>query len=191
MNARDIINKISRDKDYIQICKNIGRNQWEDLFQELIVILCETDPSKIEDIYNNQGPNKLRGYIIRILENQFKSNTSSFFKTHKSFTEKSIPLNPVYDCKDDTELSEEELEVLRGQEQKLSFLEKELDTNNPSLTLDDWYERTLVKAAIIGGTNNLAKSTKIYKKTIMYTVKKVKTNMLDKFEQNKPGRKKC
>ena len=71
------INKLVRE-----ICRNLGvRSQYyDDLVEEVLVILLNMDSDKIEEMYSN---NQLRFFVTRIVKNQYHSNTSPFYKLYR------------------------------------------------------------------------------------------------------------
>jgi hypothetical protein len=89
MTAAQIIIMVSTSRDYREVCKNItkGNPLHEDLFQDLIEILLKKDPEYIETIYRD---GYLRGYILKILGNQYKSTNSKFYKENKQFSDLTV-----------------------------------------------------------------------------------------------------
>ena len=139
MNARQIINEIANSKDYIQLCKNITKENtlYKDLFQELIIILCQKDPAYIEGLYAKK---ELKWFVVKILQNQYNSKTSDFYKTHVSFGQRS---SEVIEVK--TELTETENhyyhQIVEFEKQKEVFK-----------TSGEWYENKLFLAYLNEGS---------------------------------------
>lgn len=76
MTASEIINQVARDPEYKTICRKfVSSDLYEDLFQELIIILLEKPSDKIEEVYRTGG---IKWFIIRILQNQTRSNGGFF-----------------------------------------------------------------------------------------------------------------
>lgn len=80
LTARQIIEQVAKDKELRSLCGKLSPNLKDDLFQELMVILLEYDPQKIELIYKE---NRLRFFVVKILMNQACSSTSPFFKMYR------------------------------------------------------------------------------------------------------------
>lgn len=61
------------------ICRNLGVKQqyFDDLVQEVLVILLEMDYNKVEEMYKNK---QLNFFLTRIIKNQYCSVTSPFYK---------------------------------------------------------------------------------------------------------------
>lgn len=134
MKAKDIINEIANSKEYKDLCRNItkGNSLWEDLFQELILILCEKEPAKIEELYSK---GQLKWFIVTILQNQYKSNTSDFYKDHIRFSQRSTELFDSPQIEESKEQIEDVLQVVDHVKEKEVF-----DTTS------DWYENKLFKS---------------------------------------------
>ncbi len=168
MKASEIINDVANSREYVQICKNIAQADHQDLFQELILILCEYNRLKLEQIYAN---GYIKWFIVRILKNQFCSVNSPFYKKNKEFllrsqqidfTKSSIIIEDYDDSKDSI----------------IDHCLKELDTSN--CDKDQYYERTLFKEYMEAGSyEKLAKKTGINRKSIQYTIQKVKKDIRD------------
>lgn len=144
MTARKIINEIANSREYKTLCKNItkGNELSEDLFQELIIILCEKDPKVIEDLYEKKH---LKWFIVKILQNQYNSRTSDFYKTHVSFGQRSTE---IIERKEITEPENEYYHhVVEFEKQKLVFN-----------TSGEWYENKLFLAYLNEGSLRAAEA---------------------------------
>lgn len=64
------------------ICRNLGVRQqyFDDLVQEVLMILLEMDYSKVEEMYKNK---QLNFFLTRIIKNQYLSTTSPFYKKYR------------------------------------------------------------------------------------------------------------
>lgn len=114
-NFNDCINKM--DPDYLR----------EDLKQEIILIVCEWDDDKIINLHNR---GELEFFVVRVIINQIKSNTSPFAKKYRTFNEQ-LPDNDIMD--DCAEIENQQL-----QELKESFAVAELDKL-------PWYNKGLIQ----------------------------------------------
>lgn len=64
------------------ICRNLGVRQqyFDDLVQEVLMILLEMDYSKVEEMYKNK---QLNFFLTRVIKNQYLSTTSPFYKMYR------------------------------------------------------------------------------------------------------------
>jgi len=78
-----ILERIVKDGSFRKICQAITRNNelCDDLFQECILILLEQTDERIVELHSND---KLKPFFIRIVQNNYFSKTSPFFKKYKS-----------------------------------------------------------------------------------------------------------
>lgn len=79
LTKHSIVNEIANDKEYKSICKKLSPILHEDLYQDLMIILLKYDENKLIEIHNK---NQLKFFIVKILMNQSKSQTSPLFKQH-------------------------------------------------------------------------------------------------------------
>jgi hypothetical protein len=158
MKAKEIINKIAAGREYKDICRNIakGNQLYEDLFQELIIILCEYDPVKLEDIYDR---GQIKWFIIKILTNQYKSKHSPFHKKFRAFSERTT-ISDIDFPEDPTDNNEDLLNIVD------TAIERHLFTDQ-----NDWYETNLFKSYIeVGSLRKLSQKTGISRSAISYSV---------------------
>jgi protein-tyrosine-phosphatase len=171
MKAKQIINEVANSKEYVKLCKTIAKDYSNDLFQDLILILCEYNAEKLEQISKN---GHLKWFIVRILKNQFDSKTSPFYKTNKEFLERCL----VVDFSKLPDMREEEYDG--SKDTLIDHCLKELDTANCSK--NEYYERTLFKEYIEAGScEKLAKKTGIPRRSIQQAVKNVKEGIKIKY----------
>lgn len=169
MNARQIINEVANSKDYITLCKNItkGNELWEDLFQELIIILCEKDPKVIEDLYQKK---ELKWFIVKILQNQYISKTSDFHKKY-GFSQKTTEI-----IETKTEIYEVDNDYYN---QIVDFEKQKVVFNN----VGEWYENRLFLAYINEGSQRkLESKTGISRNAIKNTLDQYIQKLKDKAE---------
>ena len=67
----------------------------DDLRAEVVLILLETDETKIRQLHEK---GELKFYTVRIILNLIKSKTSAFFKKYRQLTVE-IDINVLYDAK--------------------------------------------------------------------------------------------
>ena len=85
----DIVDELAREKVVETMCVNIARtsikNQsLEDLAQMMYLILLTYDEGKIVAMYES---GELRFFIASVLQNQYNSRNSSYYRNHREFGE--------------------------------------------------------------------------------------------------------
>ena len=110
----NLIDILSRDADIKKAVKNIckGHELWEDLYQELFIILANYDREKLQLMYDNK---QIKWFIVRIVMNQWNSTTSPFYKQYRSNsclpiveTILNVPVSD-YDIETDFDANEEKI----------------------------------------------------------------------------------
>lgn len=126
-----MIDQLYNDKRIDEACKKIakGNDLWQDLKQELFVVLCEYDQSKIKEIIEKK---QIMYFIVRILLNFYNSKTSPFYKKFKHINDEVIDLKFIKHFEDDNSYSNE-----------LDKIELAFEQANLS-----WYERGIAKLYI-------------------------------------------
>ena len=157
MTFLELITKTSQDKDLKQICRKIGGNLSDDLFQELMVILLEYNEQKLIDIYNK---GYYKWFLVKTLTNQFNSNSSPFNKKYR-------PKDIDYIITDSYDHS---IDIM-------------IDKVNNKLNQLHWYDRELFKAYIESGSyRKLSKQTDIPFNSISRTINNVKNYIRNNFD---------
>lgn len=79
-----IIIKLYEDNVVKDIMKNlqVSDNDFNDLEQEIYMILLEYDSEKIIEMYNRK---QLKYFIVGIIQRQYNSKTSPFYKKYKKY----------------------------------------------------------------------------------------------------------
>lgn len=81
MTKNQIIEKLYTGKNFTDcIAKMEPEHLREDLKQEVILIVCEWDEEKIQKLH---ADHVLEFYVVRVILNLIKSNTSNFYKTYR------------------------------------------------------------------------------------------------------------
>jgi len=126
-----MIDQLYNDKRIDDACKKIakGNDLWQDLKQELFVVLCEYDQSKIKEIIEKK---QIMYFIVRILLNFYNSKTSPFYKKFKHINDEVIDLKFIKHFEDDNSYSDELDKI------ELAFEQADLS----------WYERGIAKLYI-------------------------------------------
>ena len=92
MNAREIIEKLAREKHVEKLCRdacNRPADQLQDLAQMIYASLLNTYPGIICDLYEK---GQLNFYLWRVIKNQCYSTDSEFYRTIKRYCEMALPL---------------------------------------------------------------------------------------------------
>lgn len=87
-----MIDQLFKDKRIDDACKKIakGNDLWQDLKQELFVVLCEYDQSKIKEIIEKK---QIMYFIVRILLNFYNSKTSPFYKKYRHIEDETFEIS--------------------------------------------------------------------------------------------------
>jgi hypothetical protein len=164
MNKRDfVIQEMYLSTDINDaIGKMQPRELQDDLRQEVFLVLCEMDESKLFDMYDG---GYLKYFIVRTILNMAKSDRSNFYKKFRQVYQE-IPL--TYEVKKD-----EYDEIL------MNKLEKSLEVLH-------WYEAELLKLYANNGKNLIAisRETKIPYRSLIKTIRKAKILMKYKIRNN-------
>ena len=160
MNRDQIIEEITKNPDYLGICKKFtnGNEIYQDLYQEFILELLELKPQKIEKIY---ADGYLKWYCVRMLSNMFHSKTSRFAVKFKD-----IP-KMLYEF------------------EGYNF-EKDIFINEVNYILENeyWYDRELLLLYIkVGSYRKLSKLTNIPMQSIFESVTSLKKRINEKISQ--------
>ena len=108
----------------LDISKRITSNRhpdYEDLLHETILALYNSDKEKIKYIIEQK---KLTFYIVRIMMNQYHSNTSPYHKKYrKQYNQKQLKDFYIYTKEP---LTKEKIKQLEEQEDRLQWIEEKL-----------------------------------------------------------------
>jgi hypothetical protein len=170
MTAREIINQIAAGREYKDLCKNIakGHELYEDLFQELIIILCEYDSVKLEELY---AKGQIKWFIVKIIKNQFQSTTSPFYKKYRAFADRSSD-QEVHAPTEEPE-DNEVLNLVQCETEKISFTDK-----------NDWYDTRMFQLYLQEGSlRKLSAKTGISRTAISYAIDNFKKNIYKKLDE--------
>ncbi len=89
---REIIRKIAESRDIekmVQVICKVTNTLLQDLAQVVYVALLEYDGKRIEELHDN---GQLSYFIVRIIQNQWFSNTSPFYHKHRKFARRASEL---------------------------------------------------------------------------------------------------
>lgn len=162
MLKQELIDEVQRD-EYKDICKKMSKNIWEDLYQELLIIILEYDEAKIQRIKTR---NNARFFIVGILCNMVKSTRSDFFKKYRNSYE--LTWEPEAETEDGIEY------------------EKSVEEANKLLEDEYWFDKHIFKKYIESGSlDKTVAATGISKMIIRSSLAKTKKNIRNKMEKIK------
>lgn len=168
LTKKEIIEKICGNKEYMRICKRIAEGDplYEDLYQELILLLLEYDATRLEGIY---ARGELNWFIVGCLSNMYRSNRSGF---HAKYRHRQHTVEITYDLPGNQQAYNPELDRL-------------YDDVNKELKNLSWYEQELFRSYLReGSVRKLAARTQIPYRTIGLTVMKVRNKINRKVNIN-------
>lgn len=118
-----MIDQLYNDKRIDEACKKIakGNDLWQDLKQELFVVLCEYDQSKLKEIIEKK---QIMYFIVRILLNFYNSKTSTFYKKFKHINDEVIDLKFIKQLEDESYSDELDKIELAFEQANLSWYER-------------------------------------------------------------------
>ena len=148
------------DKEFEYVFKNIGKDLWEDLRQEVAVIVLEYDSIKLSEL-QSKGKQVFKFWIVRICCNQTNSKYGKFGRMYAA----RVPVEDVM------KFVKEEEEIDNSQEVANS-IEKII----PSLY---WYDQEILKMYIeLGSVRKVSKQTGIPHTSIFITIKNIRKCIL-------------
>ncbi len=151
----------------LDISKRITSNRhpdYEDLLHETILALYNSDQKKIKDIIQQK---KLTFYIVRIMLNQYQSNTSPYHKKYrKQYNEKQLKEFYIYTKEP---LTKEKMKKLEEQEDRLQWIEDKLKHLS-------WFDVEVFKIYYRENysLNTMSKATKINRSTLGKSIRYIK-----------------
>lgn len=166
----EIIKEVATSQDYQDICRRIcsDNSLHKDLFQELIIILLEKEEQKIIDLYENK---QLKWFVIKIIQNQWQSSSSPFYKKYKDFQSKT------------NEIQFEIAETTDADSSRFNIIDTEL-SREVFESKKEWYENKLTHSYIESGSlRKLATKTRISRNAISYSLNSFKSLILQKEKQ--------
>jgi len=169
MKFNDIVTSYFTNPEVVAFFKKVANEWWEELRQDVFLIICEYDEQKIIDMHNKKA---LKFFIVRIALNQYRSKNSKFYYQNIKNVNLGIALanedmiesadailysNVIYDTQDEPEWEIKEKRMVRVED---------------SLENLRFFEREILKLYLQLGTyKNVAKDTGIPIRTIANAVK--------------------
>jgi hypothetical protein len=145
------------DTEFEYVFKNIGKDLWEDLRQEVAYIVLQYDSKKIGEL-EEKGKQVFKFWIVRICCNQTNSKYGKFGRMYAS-------LLPVEDI--------------------MKFVKEEEPIDNSQAVADGitkiveglyWYDQEILKMYVeLGSVRKVSKQTGIPHTSIFITIKKIRS----------------
>lgn len=149
------------DKEFELAFKNIGKDLWEDLRQEIALIVLEYDKEKIAEL-ESKGKQVFKFWIVRICCNQTNTKYGKFGRMYKSL----IPVEDV------SRFIAEEEEVNDDQHIVDNITKKMNDLY--------WYDKEILKMYIeLGSVRKVSAQTGIPHTSIFITIKNIRKCIKD------------
>lgn len=142
------------DHEFEIVFKNIGKDLWEDLRQEVSIILYEYDKEKLSDIVS-KGKNVFKFWVVRICCNQIGSN-GKVNKTYKLL----IPVEDINKFIKNTIDISDDIYIINQIEKRINNLY--------------WYDKEILKLYIeLGSVRKVSAITGIPHTSIFITIKNI------------------
>ena len=151
----------------LEISKRITSNKfpdYEDLLHETIIALYNSDQEKIKIIIEKK---QLTFYIVRIMLNQYQSNTSPYHKKYrKQYNEKQLKEFYIYTKEP---LTKEKMKQLEEKEDRLQWIDEKLKHLS-------WFDVEVFKIYYRENysLNTMSKATKINRSTLGKSIRFIK-----------------
>lgn len=79
-----ILSELEENNIVRELCENmrVSPSDMDDFVQEIYVILLEYNPDRIIEMYKKK---QLKFFLVGVIQRQYHSNTSPFFKKYKKY----------------------------------------------------------------------------------------------------------
>ena len=160
----------------LEISRRITSNKhpdYEDLLHETIIALYNSDQEKIKTIIEKK---QLTFYIVRIMLNQYQSNTSPYHKKYrKSYNEKQLKEFYIYTKEP---LTKDKLKEFEDKEKRLQWIDEKLKGLG-------WFDVSVFKLYYKEkfSLNSMSRATKINRSTLGKSIRFIK-NFLKNEKEN-------
>jgi hypothetical protein len=184
LSKHQIIELLAKDKFIKDCVYNITRGNYlkEDLFQELMLHLCEQSEDKIKHLHQNQI---LNFHCLKYLTNQYKSQDSEWFRQETRFKIRHKKIGDFAHYSDGVLLTEDEIN-------KKPTIKQDLEMLCPTIrhyiqNSLHWYDRLLFLKYVDEGKSirEISKEIGIPANTIWYTINKAKNEIRQFIRDNK------
>jgi transposase-like protein len=152
------------DTEFEFVFKNIGKDLWEDLRQEVAYIVLQYDRKKISEL-EDKGKQVFKFWIVRICCNQTNSKYGKFGRMYANL----IPVEDILKFVKEEEPIDNSQEVADG----ITKLVEELY----------WYDQEILKMYVeLGSVRKVSKQTGIPHTSIFITIKKIRSCIKSRLE---------
>ena len=152
------------DTEFEFVFKNIGKDLWEDLRQEVAYIVLQYDRKKISEL-EEKGKQVFKFWIVRICCNQTNSKYGKFGRMYATL----IPVEDILKFVKEEEPIDNSQEVADG----ITKLIDELY----------WYDQEILKMYVeLGSVRKVSKQTGIPHTSIFITIKKIRSCIKSRLE---------
>ena len=144
------------DKEFEYVFRNIGKDLWEDLRQEVAVIVLEYDGQKMADLVE-KGKQVFKFWIVRICCNQTNPKYGKFGRLYASL----VPVEDIVKFIKEDHTVDNTLEVANSISKIMEGLY--------------WYDQEVLKMYIeLGSVRKVSKQTGIPHTSIFITIKNIR-----------------
>lgn len=175
MNKSEIISSIALDKEYRDAAFRIsdGNELAEDLFQELMVVLCKYDERKIVELHTR---GELKWFVVRVMMTMWRSTSSPFYITYRR------PLLPVQPITEEYDLEKDNV-----MQQAIDGVNELLAKKKESHKIGEWAEwKTFDLYQQHGSCRKVARLTHIPYSTVRDTVRRMKLIITEQIKFSPP-----
>lgn len=152
------------DQEFEYVFKNIGKDLWEDLRQEVACIVLQYDSIKIGEL-EAKGKQVFKFWIVRICCNQTNSKYGKFGRMYASL----IPVEDIMKFVKETEPIDNSEEVAGAITKIVQGLY--------------WYDQEILKMYVeFGSVRKVSKATGIPHTSIFITIKKIRACIKEQLE---------
>jgi len=181
----DILNQLASREDVRCYINDITKNEYlqEELYQELILAMCEVKPDKLISIYK---ADELNEYILGILYKMSKTNTTSFYRKIKRTEMKNQSIDKDNDLFEillgenitDNQSKHMYLQELDNAINKLHFYDKNIlkDYMNLNFSIKNVSNKQRIHKHAISQSLNATK--KHLKEAVLQAVKNIEDNKI-------------
>lgn len=144
------------DKEFELVFKNIGKDLWEDLRQEVALIVLEYDQDKLFDIVN-KGKQVFKFWIVRICCNQLHSKYGKMWRMYNQ-------IMPV-----------EDVAKFIAEEEQVDNSQRAIDIIQNKIKDLYWYDREILYMYVeLGSVRKVSAQTGIPHTSIFITIKNIR-----------------
>lgn len=149
------------DREFESVFRNIGKNLWEDLRQEIAWIVLQYDRNKIIEL-ESKGKQVFKFWIVRICCNQTNSKYGKFGRMYAS-------LIPV-----------EDIMLFIKEDQHIDNTDEVAHSIEKIVKEMYWYDQEILKMYVeLGSVRKVSKATGIPHTSIFITIKKIRKCIMD------------